>query len=286
MDGMDPVALLAQLRPFLSPVSHQNIPAGLHSLDDPERSGPESLTIVGSGVRLEVRNQIKAALILAEDGVTGFPESIPVLHIKNARGALAVVIHAFAAQIEYDEPLIGYGTRVEPNAVIQENCVIGKNCVIQSGAVIGCAGFGFFEGDAGLESMPHLAGVRIGDNCFIGANTVIAAGVLHPTEIGDGCKIDSLVQIAHNVRMGRGCLLASQSGIAGSTTVGDGLRMGGAASISGHLRLGSNVTVAAKSGVTKDFPDDSVVAGFPARPIAEWRREQVFLKNIRDDERE
>jgi UDP-3-O-[3-hydroxymyristoyl] glucosamine N-acyltransferase len=185
---------------------------------------------------------------------------------------------------------IGSGTRIEANAVIQEHCHIGRGCVIQSGAVIGCAGFGFFARRAaalavpgpavpGLEAMPHPAGVVIGDGCWIGANAVIAAGVLAPTRLGDGCKLDSHVQIAHNVRLGNGCLLASQSGIAGSTVAGDRLRMGGASSVDGHLRLGNDVSVAACSGVTKDVADGVTVAGFPARPIREWRRDLAQRKS-------
>jgi UDP-3-O-[3-hydroxymyristoyl] glucosamine N-acyltransferase len=176
--------------------------------------------------------------------------------------------------------VIGHGTRLGPRAVVLEHVLVGRKCRVQSGAVIGCEGFGFFEVEGAWEPMPHLAGVRLGDGCFIGANTVIAAGVLHPTELGEGCKLDSHVQVAHNVRLGKGCLLASQSGIAGSTEAGDGLRLGGAASVDGHLRLGHGVSVAACSAVTKDWPDGSVVAGFPARPIREWRRQQIWLKRI------
>ncbi len=282
------------------------------SLDDPERCGSESLILVGSGSRLEVRRQLQAAFVLAEEGVSNLPASLPLLRITNARRALAMLIHAFTSRIERRAPFtagkgnvigtgaivegvlegdvtvcagahvgpgsfIGRGTRLEPRAVVLENCHVGRGCVIQSGAVIGSAGFGFLED--GREAMPHLAGVKIGDRVFVGANTVVAAGVLHPTEIGEDCKLDSHVQIAHNVRLGRNCLLASQSGVAGSTMIGDGLRMGGAASIAGHLRLGRNVSVAAKSGVTKDVRDGMVVAGFPALPIREWRKQRIFLKN-------
>jgi UDP-3-O-[3-hydroxymyristoyl] glucosamine N-acyltransferase len=264
-------------------------------LDEPERAaGEDSLVIVGTGARLETRETLRAGLVLAEEGVEGFPSSLPVLRIRDARRAIALIVNALSPRIERPAPFVAETeNRVHPTAVVEgflEGDVtvgarafvaagsrIGRGTVIQPGAVIGCAGFGFFG--AG-EAMPHEAGVIVGTNCFIGANTVIAAGVLHPTEIGDGCKLDSHVQIAHNVRLGARALMASQSGIAGSTWIGKNFRMGGAASISGHLRLGDNVSVAAKSGVTKDVPDNSVVAGFPARPIAEWRRAQAALARL------
>jgi UDP-3-O-[3-hydroxymyristoyl] glucosamine N-acyltransferase LpxD len=277
-------------------------------LDEPGLSGPDSLVVVGAGTPLDTLASLQAALVLAEEGVTGTPESLPVFRIRDARSTLAALLHALSDRIEYAVPFtagpenrihptafvegileggvtveagvvvekgsfVGSGTRLEANSVIRAHTVIGRDCVVQSGAVIGCAGFGFFGTDSGAEQMPHLAGVRIGAQCFIGANTVIAAGVLHPTEIGDGCKLDSHVQIAHNVRLGAHALLASQSGIAGSTVIGINFRMGGAASVAGHLRLGDNVSVAAKAGVTKNVADGMTVAGFPARPIAEWRRD-------------
>jgi UDP-3-O-[3-hydroxymyristoyl] glucosamine N-acyltransferase LpxD len=299
-------------------------------IEDPERgSGESSLVLVGSGTRLEARASLRAGLVLAEEGVEGLPESIPVLRIRSARQALTLLIRALSGRIEREAPeyylevagdmdegmtndvhpsavvegvlegdvtvgalahvaagsFVGRGSRIEAGAIIHAHCHLGPRTVVQSGAVIGPAGFGFFTGETarahGLVPVPHEAGVLIGADCFIGANTVVAAGVLHPTEIGEGCKLDSHVQIAHNVRLGARSLMASQSGIAGSTVVGEGFRMGGAASVSGHLRIGRNVSVAAKSGVTKDVPDNAVVAGFPARPIAEWRKEQIKLRNAK-----
>jgi UDP-3-O-[3-hydroxymyristoyl] glucosamine N-acyltransferase len=285
-------------------------------LDEPGFSGPDSLVVVGAGTPLATLASVQAALVLAEERIAGIPETIPVLRIRDARRTLAALLHALSDRVEYAVPFtagpenrvhptavvdgilegdvtveagvvvekgsfVGSGTRLEANSVIRAHVVIGRDCVIQSGVVIGCAGFGFFETDtgaAGVEHMPHLAGVRIGARCFVGANTVIAAGVLHPTEISDDCKLDSHVQIAHNVRLGAHAMLASQSGIAGSTVIGTHFRMGGAASVAGHLRLGDKVSVAAKSGVTKDVADGMTVAGFPARPIAEWRRDEIKMR--------
>jgi UDP-3-O-[3-hydroxymyristoyl] glucosamine N-acyltransferase len=286
------------------------------SLAEPGREDPDSLVVVATGTRLDVLANLRAALVLAEDGVTGLPDSLPVLRVRDARRALAALLNALGGRAEFELPepaenagnnvhptavvegvlggevtveagafvganvFVGRGSRLEANCVVRGPCVIGPRAVVQSGAVIGCAGFGFFASPTGAEAMPHLAGARIGADCFIGANAVVAAGVLHPTELGDGCKLDSHVQVAHNVTLGARAMLASQSGVAGSTVIGDDFRMGGAASVAGHLRIGNNVSVAAKSGVTKDVADGMTVAGFPARPIGEWRRGQAALARL------
>lgn len=294
------------------------LPLEIVSLDAPESSDSGALTFLGAGSPLRHREGVKASLILAEAGIA-VPEGIPVIRVLSIYAAMADLLNALGDRFHRPAPFpgvpgggtdnridsrsvvegclegnvhvgagahvgkgshIGSGTRIGANATILENCRIGSDCVIQSGAVIGCAGFGFFPGEGGLRAMPHPAGVEIGDACWIGANSVVAAGVLHATVLGRGCKLDSHVQIAHNVRLGENALLASQSGIAGSTVVGRRFRMGGAASVDGHLRIGDDVSVAACSGVTKDLPDKAVVAGFPARPIRAWRREQVLMRRL------
>lgn len=295
----------------------------MEAIDSPDVSGPDSLTFLGADAPMRVRMRARAALIIAEPEIVP-PAGIPVIRVRSIHAAMAALLLALRDQFLRPEPFpgavsgkagnrieagatvhgslegdvyvgsgayvgqgsfIGKGTRIEANATVQDHCRIGRGCVIQSGAVIGCAGFGFFPGEQGLAAMPHLAGVDIGDDNWIGANVVVAAGVLHPTSLGRGCKLDSHVQIAHNVRLGEDCLLASQSGIAGSTVVGNRFQMGGAASVDGHLRIGDDVSVAACSGVTKDLADKSVVAGFPAQPLRKWRRQQIHLRRL-DSRRE
>lgn len=185
--------------------------------------------------------------------------------------------------------IIESNCKIGPNVIIGENsvinsnvnlqdCIIGSNCLIKTGAVIGGTGFGFDP--KSKIRINHIGNVIIGDNCNIGSNTTIDRAVFESTIISENCFIDNLVQIAHNVIIGKGAIIAGQTGIAGSTVIGDNVIIGGQAGISGHLTIGKNVKIAAKSGVTKNIKDSSIVAGFPAVDIKRWKISNIKFNKL------
>jgi UDP-3-O-[3-hydroxymyristoyl] glucosamine N-acyltransferase len=189
---------------------------------------------------------------------------------------------------------IGAGTVVKANAVIGPGVSIGRDCRIGananvlfamigdrvrilSGAVIGEAGFGVTTGSEGVIDVPQLGRVVIDDEVTVGANTTVDRGAWDDTTIGAHTKIDNLVQIAHNVRLGRNCMLAAHTGISGSVVVGDGAVFGGRAGIADHLEIGAGARIAAAAGVMKDVPPGEMWVGSPARPIRRFMRETAWL---------
>jgi UDP-3-O-[3-hydroxymyristoyl] glucosamine N-acyltransferase len=174
---------------------------------------------------------------------------------------------------------IGSNSVVASNASL--SCaLVGNNVRIGSGTVIGGEGFGVVLGPTGLMCSAQVGRVVIGDNVRIGGNCTIDRGAVGDTVIGAGTMIDNLVQIAHNVRIGRNCIFAGQAGVAGSTTIGDNVMVGGAVSISDHLVVGSNARIAGKSGVMRDVGDGETVAGYPAVPVRQWHRQTSFLAKV------
>lgn len=163
-----------------------------------------------------------------------------------------------------DHCQIGDNTIIFPNVTIRENTIIGCDCIIHSGVCIGTDGFGFiFDGNEWIK-VPQIGRVVIGDKVEIGSNTCIDRATFGDTQIGTGTKIDNLVQIGHNVKVGEHCAIAATTGIAGSAIIGNGVRVGAGAGINGHITIGNNVTIGAWSGVTKSVEDGAVISGFPA----------------------
>jgi UDP-3-O-[3-hydroxymyristoyl] glucosamine N-acyltransferase len=158
--------------------------------------------------------------------------------------------------------------------------ILGDYAEIHSGARIGQPGFGFAVDQGKMIDIPQLGRVIIHDHVRIGANTAIDRGAMQDTVIGPWCRIDNLVQIAHNVTLGAGCIIVAQVGIAGSTEIGDYSILAGQVGVKDHLKIGKGVKVAAQSGLGKDLEDGAVVGGCPAIPIQDWHRQTIALSRL------
>jgi UDP-3-O-[3-hydroxymyristoyl] glucosamine N-acyltransferase len=169
---------------------------------------------------------------------------------------------------------------IHPQVSIYHGCKIGRRCVIHSGVVIGSDGYGFATEAGKHHKIPQVGIVRIEDDVEIGAGTTIDRAALGETVIGEGTKIDNLVQIGHNVKIGKHCFLVAQVGIAGSTELGDYVAVAGQSGFSGHLKIGNRVQVAAKSAVLDDVADDAKVMGIPAVPFREFARREAMLRRL------
>lgn len=176
--------------------------------------------------------------------------------------------------------VIGDGTVIYPQVSIYEGSIIGRRCIIHSGTVIGADGYGFATHGGRHHKIPQVGIVRIGDDVEIGAGCTIDRAALGETSIGDGTKIDDQVMIAHNVKVGKHCLLVAQVGIAGSTELGDYVVVAGQSGFAGHLTIGSRVQVAAKSAVLDDVADGEKVMGIPAIPFRQFARREAIMRRM------
>jgi UDP-3-O-[3-hydroxymyristoyl] glucosamine N-acyltransferase len=231
------LALLPRFYPFEAPVP-----------------GVASTARLGKGVTLGERVSI------SEYAIVG----------ANAKLADGVVIGSHC--VVGERVSIGEGSRLWPGVTIYPGATLGARTMVHSGARIACDGFGYVFRDGAHQKIPHVGRCIIGDDVEIGANTTIDRGSIDDTVIGNGTKIDNLVHIAHNVRIGEKCLLMAQVGVAGSVIVGDGAILAGQAGISGHLSIGAGARVAAQAGVFGDIPAGESWSGYPARPHREALR--------------
>ena len=175
---------------------------------------------------------------------------------------------------------VGPGTVVYPRAVLYDDTELGSRVIVHAGAVLGADGFGFAPHAGALVKVPQVGRLVVEDDVEIGANTTIDRATLEETRIGAGSKLDNLVQVGHNVGLGKGCVLCGQAGIAGSARLGDGVVVAGQAGVAGHLEIGDGAQIAAKSAALQSVPAGAKVAGIPAVPLAEWRRQVTWLGKL------
>lgn len=175
---------------------------------------------------------------------------------------------------------IGKNCKIDSGARIYDYCIIGDNCVIHSNTVIGGDGFGFQPTADGFKKIPQLGNVIIEENVEIGSNCSIDRATIGSTIIGKGTKIDNLIQIAHNVKIGQNNVIAAQAGIAGSTIIGDWNQIGGQVGIVGHIKIGSQVRIQAQSGVSSNVNDKETIYGSPAIGYNDYLRNYVHFRNF------
>lgn len=245
----DPYATLAELLTMVN--SQQSVPMGV-----------EQPIYISEGVKIEECRYIGAFAYIGKDVKLGKNVSIyPQAYIGNG--------------VEIDDETIVYS-----GAKIYHGCKIGKRCVIHSGAIIGADGFGFAPTDNGYEKIPQIGNVVLEDDTEIGANTTIDRATMGSTIIGEGTKLDNLIQVAHNVKLGKFNVFAAQTGIAGSTTIGNFNRVGGQCGFSGHIHVGNNNEFGAQSGIPNNVTDNNRLIGYPAVDARTFAKNLVYIKKL------
>jgi UDP-3-O-[3-hydroxymyristoyl] glucosamine N-acyltransferase len=237
-----------------------------------ERFGPQRFT---------VRPGVHPSAVIG-DGVTLNREKVFVgAHVVIGQGAQigeGSEIHAGA--FIGREARLGSDCVIHPNASIKHRCILGNRVIVHSGSVIGGDGFGYELRDGRHAKIEQVGIVQLDDDVEIGSCSTIDRARFGRTWIGEGTKIDNLVQIAHNCILGKHCVICALVGISGSTHLGDFVVMAGQVGVAGHLTIGSQVTFLAKSGVAKDYPDPGVYTGFPAKPLMEGRKMLTYPAKV------
>jgi UDP-3-O-[3-hydroxymyristoyl] glucosamine N-acyltransferase len=181
-----------------------------------------------------------------------------------------------------DEAEVESHSVIKSGTVIAERCIIGHYTILQANVTIGSDGFGYRPSPdgRGIIKITHIGNVVLGNQVEIGSSTCIDRGKFSSTTIGDGTKIDNLVQIGHNCKIGRACLIAGSCGISGSVSIGDGVVMAGQVAVKDHVNIGNGVTIGGKSGIINDIPDGKTILGFPAIEAKETLKQWAIIRRL------
>ena len=262
----------------LIPSDIQDFPKPAIKIQDPRAAFAKLLELFTPKLEIPVGISPKAHLgkdVKISDNVTIMPFAVVDDGAEIQSGAI-IYPHVYIGQ----HAIIGAETVIYSSATVREFCKVGRRCVIHSSAVIGSDGFGFTTKDGVHTKVPQVGNVVIEDDVEIGAHVGIDRATVGSTIIGHGTKIDNLVHIAHNCKIGANCLIVAQTGISGSTIVGDNVTFGGQVGTVGHITIGSNSVYAARSGISKSMPAGFFGAGFPIQTHSEWLKCQAALKKV------
>ncbi|HUP02026.1 MAG TPA: UDP-3-O-(3-hydroxymyristoyl)glucosamine N-acyltransferase [Gemmatimonadota bacterium] len=217
------------------------------------------------------------------DATTRVPGDASIGHhaVIGANVDLGRGVVVGAGTVIEESIVIGEGSRLFPRVTLLHGTRLGKRCVVQSGSVLGADGFGYATDGAGRHhKVPQRGGLVLGDDVEIGAGVTIDRGSMEDTTIGDGAKIDNLVHIGHNVKIGKNAIIVAQVGVAGSTKVGDFVVVGGQAGIVGHVSIGDRARIGGQAGVIGDVPAGAEYSGYPARSHREQMRAHVLFSRL------
>lgn len=223
---------------------------------------------------------IHPSAIIAKDAVIGKNVAIGPYTIIESRAQVGDNTTIYSGCYVGHRTVLGKNCLIYPNVTIRERITIGNRVTIHSGTVVGPDGFGYVWADGKHEKIPQIGTVIIEDDVEIGANATIDRARFDKTVIGKGTKIDNLVQIAHNVIMGKHCIIIAQVGISGSAVIGDGVILAGQVGVHGHLTVGDGVRTAARTGITKSIPPHMTIAGYPAQPYMAEQRLHAALRRV------
>lgn len=225
---------------------------------------------------------IHPAAFVSEDAIVASDAIVGPHAVVEAGAVIDSGAHISAQAYVGKNSRVGSRTLVHPGARILAGCEVGSNCIIHANAVIGSDGFGFTLDQGVHVKVPQVGNVVVEDNVEIGACVTIDRATMETTRIGEGSKIDNMVHIAHNVQIGKKCVIVAQVGISGSTILEDYVTLAGQVGTVGHVRVGKGTTVAARGVVTGDVEPGSFVSGFPIKPHSEERRILAALRKLPD----
>lgn len=217
--------------------------------------------------------------LIAPDAVLGAGVRVAPGVVIGAKAEIGANVRIGANSVIGAAVILGDGCKIGENVTVS-HAIVGTGVSIAAGSQIGQEGFGFVQTKAGHEKIPQLGRVVIEESVDIGANCAIDRGALGDTVIGAGTKIDNLVQIGHNVEIGRNCIIVSQVGISGSCQIGNGVVIGGQGGLADHVCIGDGAQIAAKSGIMRDIAPGDAVMGYPAKPIRQFWREVAALSRL------